>query len=873
MTELIRLGVSGLVASQSALSTVGNNVANANTVGYSRQDVMLDATAGQSDGNMYTGTGVSVTGVRRIYDTYLTNDLRLKTDNFQRLTTSYSYSSQVDSLIADDATSLVPGLDNFFSSLQTASDDPSSIPSRQAVLTQSQLLVTRFNSLHSNLDETNLKLNSQMNDITSQINTLAQSIAKINGQIGSAAAMPEGSKPNDLLDKRDEDLRKLSELVSTSVNENQQSGVTVYIGNGQPLVSGAVANTLTVGTGEWGASQPVIQMVGGSSNQDITASLTGGQLGGILEFRKDILNPAYNQLGQIAAGVVDQINQQSKRGMDLDGDLGSNFFTDLNSTANIYSRVTNNSKNSAPNSQVLSATITDSSKLTASDYEIEFPSGNNSSYTVTRLSDNKVVANGVYTGSLPSSVQFDGVSVSLEKGTFAAGDNFLVQPTKNMSSAIAMAVTNPRDLAFAQAISTTGSQGNTGTGHVSAGEVLDASNPLFSNPKSLNPPMVIQFTSATTYDVLDYSNPSNPVDLVPPMRNRTFVPGVSNEIFTTDKNATNVYTDGAGATAVRNGSATNGYTAGSLTFSYRDSATGATTTYPAVSISANETAANIAAAMNQVPGVKAYASSYAQLSNIASASPMTLSLNGQLLAGVTPNALAASINSNATLTGQGITASSDGTKITVRSSTGQDLSFTVGGGTAGDSIDVTDAKGTTVTVSGSAAPPTATIGGRIDLEMAANVQMTVAGGTNVFSTSPWPTSAFKGIEVAVTGQPKAGDKFYVQYNTDGSADNRNLLKLIDKQSAKLLNNGTSSITGNYNSLVEYVGGKTQETSLSKDAAESLFNSAKDERDKLSGVNVDEEAAKLVQFQNAYQASAQLINVARTLFNSLLQAVG
>ncbi|HET8708270.1 MAG TPA: flagellar hook-associated protein FlgK, partial [Pseudomonadales bacterium] len=820
MAELIRLGVTGLIANKSVLATVGNNVSNANTAGYTRQDAILETNNAESIGTMYTGTGVNVSGVRRIYDSFLTTDLRLKTDNLNRLDTYYSYSTQTDSLIADDSTSLIPSLQSFFSSLQTASDDPRSIPSRQAVLTQSQLLVNRFQSLHNTLDQTNTKLNSQITDVASQITTLAQSIAKINSDIGYAANLPEGQRPNDLLDKRDEALRKLSELVSTTVTQTAQGDVNVYIGNGQPLVAGTVASTLNVTTGEWGSNQYVIQLKTDTSTQDITGSLAGGKIGGILEYRKDILNQAYNQLGQIATGIMDQVNTQHKLGMDLDGDLGGNFFTDINSYALTHSRVINNANNSAPKTQSLSATIIDSKALTASDYQIEFPSSGTSRFYVTRLSDGVQVGSGLYNGSLPASVQFDGISVSLEAGTFAAGDKFLVQPTKDMSANFAVNVTNPRDIAFAQAISTTSGQGNTGTGQISAGQVLDTSTSLFSNPKKLSPPIAIQFTSATTYDVLDYSDPTNPVDLNPPMRNRTFIPGTANEIFSTDPNATATYTDGTGATVVRNGSATNGYTAGTATFSVRDPATGSVTIYPAVNITANETAANIAAAMNQIAGVKAYASSYAQLSNISSASPMTLSLNGQSLSGTTPAALVASINANTTLSGQGVTATTNGTTIEVRSSTGQDLQFTVGGGTAGDSINVTDAKGNTVTVFGNAGTPTATVGGRVDVQMSANVQMAIAGGTNVFSSAPAITSAYMGIEAAISGQPKAGDKFYINYNTDGGSDNRNLQRLIEKQTDKIFNNGTATISSTYGSLVEYVGGKTQEASLSKDAAQS-----------------------------------------------------
>jgi len=873
MAELIRLGVTGLIANQAALTTVGNNVSNANTAGYSRQDVMLETNNADVIGNMYVGTGVNINGVRRIYDSFLTTDLRLKTDNYQRLDTYYSYSTQIDSLIADETTSLIPSMQSFFSALQTASDDPRSIPSRQAVLTQSQLLVNRFQSLHNSLDETNLKLNSQITDIASQINTLARSVAQINSDIGYAATLPEGQRPNDLLDKRDEALRKLSELVSTTVTESAQGVVNVYIGNGQPLVSGTVANRLNVSTGEWGSSQNVVELVTDSSTQDITESLTGGKIGGVLEFREDILNESYNQLGQLAAGIIGQINDQHHQGMDLDGDLGGDFFADLNSYGLTHSRVTNNANNSAPESQELSATIFDTTALTASDYQVEFPSSGSSRFYVTRLSDGVQVTSGLYNGTLPTTVQFDGISLSLESGTFAAGDKFLVQPTKDMASFISLSVSNPRDIAFAQPISTVSGQGNAGTGQITAGEVLDTSSDLFSNPGSLNPPIIIQFTSATTYNVLDYSNPANPVDLNPPMRNRTFIPGQSNEIFTTDPDATMVHTDGTGAQVVRNGSATNGYTAGTATFSYRDPSTGAVTIYPAVSIAANQSAASIAASMNQIAGVTAYASTYASLSNISSASPMTLTLNGQLLTGTTPTALVASINANTTLQGQGISAITDGTTVQVRSSTGADLSFTVGGGAAGDSINVTDANGNTVTVAGNAATPTATVGGRVDVEMSANVQLAIAGGTNVFSSSPSVTSAYTGIQVAISGQPQAGDRFFINYNQDGGSDNRNLLRMVETQTDKIFNNGTTNISAAYGSLVEYVGGKTQESSLSKDAALSLYNSAKDERDKVSGVNLDEEAAKLIQYQNAYQAAAQLVNVARKLFDSLLQAVG
>ena len=244
MASLISLGLSGLTASQAALTTTGHNISNADTAGYSRQQtVQQTAPASAFNGLNYIGNGTSLAEIRRVYNDYLTTQVRTSTSLNSEAQTFLSQVSQVDALLSNTDTGLSSVLSSFFTNLQTLSQQPTDLTARQLFLSSANTLSGRFQSVSAQLSDQASYVNDQLSSRADEVNSLSKAIAGYNQSIMQASA--NGASPNDLLDAREEAVRQLSELVSLSV-VSQDSGYAVYMGNGQPLVVGNTASSLSV---------------------------------------------------------------------------------------------------------------------------------------------------------------------------------------------------------------------------------------------------------------------------------------------------------------------------------------------------------------------------------------------------------------------------------------------------------------------------------------------------------------------------------------------------------------------------------------------------------------------------------------------------
>jgi flagellar hook-associated protein 1 len=935
MSGILSNAISGLQASQNALRTAGHNISNANTQGYSRQEVNYATRPEQNIGSAgFIGSGVTTTSIERIVNEFVTTQLRLDTSTFNQLNKYNTNIGKVDKLFADGSTGLSGALQNFFAAMQNGANDPASTPGRQLIVTESESLSIRFNNLHQRLTDIENNVNGEIRTVTSQMNSLAKSIASLNQSVGELRASGDGNPPNDLLDQRDEALRQLAELVSIQVVNQGDGDVNVFIGNGQPLVISTRASSFSV------TNDGKIQLSGNNSNADVTAQITGGQLGGMLGFREEVLYPSMNELGRIALVMADQFNTQQERGIDLDGDYGQKMFVDINDPIIAANRVAHGN-NALPYDRVISVTIDDTNQLTTSDYRFEIVPGS-SNYLVTRLSDKTVVEQGTLSGAYPTSISFDGVSVNLTSGSFQGGDSFTIQPTKNGSRDIHSELKRPEDLAFASPVRTAGNSSNSGSGLISAGEVLSLVDingnrlPAFSDPGKLSPPIIIRFTSETTYEVLDNSDPANPKNLVPAMRDQTFIPGANNNVFTSDIGETRVTGKGdrVGLPAGRAAQTltalpdvpgpmsstslpqANGYLAEQLRFTFVDPLTGGVTNKTLTTVP-GASAAQTAAQLSALPGVSANAITTATITDInfdstAFAPPMQLSVNGENLleynyssaafASDVPNPnvsesdfndyLAERINTNPNLMALGIRAQSGNNPITgapelklvASSGVNLDIRLSASSSTV-NSIDVNDGLGNpNVRLVGQDNPLTigvveqsaVTIGGRIDITMASGISLqTSPTNSPLFGDSSLPefaSSSFLGYQVAINGQPKAGDTFSVGFNTDGKNDNRNALAMVALETTATMQDGSLSFFDGYGKLVEEVGTKSNLAKINTEASKSLLEQSQAMRDGISGVNLDEEAGDLIKYQQLYQANAQVISVARELFDTLLNSL-
>ncbi|RZT09010.1 flagellar hook-associated protein 1 FlgK [Duganella sp. CF402] len=648
MSSLLSIGKSGLLAAQVGLSTTGNNITNANSVGYNRQVAIQGDTGTQYQGFGYVGSGTEVEAVRRYYDNFLATSLRNAESNQASLDAYSAQIGQIDNLLADPTAGLSPALQDFFNGVQDATASPASAAARQSLLSNAESLASRFQGMAARLTEIASGVNNQISSNVGEINAYAKQIADINLTI--AGLTTSQAEPNDLLDKRDQMLTELNKLVKISVLPGDNNMLNVSFGTGQPLVVANKAFQLGTSTSPTDVSRVTLGYVtdGGAFTELPDKVFTGGQLGGLMEFRDGPMDRAQNSLGQVAAGLATAFNAQHVLGQDENGNLGTNFFNP------IQAYVGTNSRNSPASTADVTATVTDASALTASDYSVDFDGTN---FNVTRLSDGKITQINPYPQTTPQVI--DGVAYSIT-GTGAQNDNFLVRPTYNAAKDFSVAIKDRDKIALAAPIATAAPTTNAGNGKITAGTV-DSNYLLPGN----------QVTSAST---LTYDKASN-------------------------------------------------------TFSG----------FPA---------------------------------------------------------------------GQDVTVTVNGTATVF---------------TAGTPVDYTDGA----------------------------------------------TISFGGVSFTISGAPADQDSFTVGPNTSGVGDSRNGALLAGLQTKNILDNGKATFQTTYAQMVNYVGTKAREAQISGTAADAAVKQATNAQQGVSGVNLDEEAANLLRYQQAYQASGKVMQVASQLFDTLL----
>ncbi|WP_460147334.1 flagellar hook-associated protein FlgK [Pseudomonas sp. S2_A02] len=492
--SLLNIGMSGLSASQTALMTTGNNIANADTSGYSRQQTVQGTKASNQFGNVYIGTGTTLADVRRVYNSYI--DAQLQTSTSLN-SDSAAYAGQIsplDKLLSDSGTGLNGALTKFFASVQNVNAKPGDDASRQLLLSDAQALSNRFNSISSQLTQQNANVNGNLADMADQVNKLAATVAQLNQKISEISNA--GGQPNDLLDARNETVRQLSTFTGAQVIE-RDGNLDIYLGSGQPLVMGSTASKLEVVPSKDDPSRSAIQLNRGSSTIDITSVVTGGEMGGLLRYRSTVLDPAMNELGRVALVVADQMNTVQAQGIDKNGDFGSNLFNSINSAAQMAQRSVATVGNSAGSGN-FDVSIEDSGKLTINDYKVTFTSATN--YTVQRLPEG--TAMGAFSTLTTPPPVIDGFSMTLSGGTAAAGDTFKITPTRNAATNIKTEMTDSKRLAIAAPLGAAIAPGGSGT---------------LTIPASGQPTLTTKFDiydSATTLAIQNGLKNSTPVKVV-----------------------------------------------------------------------------------------------------------------------------------------------------------------------------------------------------------------------------------------------------------------------------------------------------------------------------------------------------------------------
>ena len=323
-------GLSGLNAAQAALVTTGHNTANVNTAGYSRQTAQIASSGGvMSPGVGFFGSGARVSDVTRSYDQYLTSQLNQAQSLNQSLATQYTQISQIDNLLADKAAGLAPQLQTLFTHVQAVANTPADPSARQQLISSGQAVTNQFRSMDQYLTRLNANVNDQIAGSVDQINTYAQQIASLNKQVAMLSNAAGGQAPNDLLDQRDQLVSDLGKLVGTKLVVQDGGQYNVFIGNGQTLVLGDKATQLAAISSASDPGRTTVATVNaaGKAVELQSSMISGGSLGGLLQFRNETLATAQNSLGRIAIALADSFNAQQKLGVDLNGVPGTDFFS------------------------------------------------------------------------------------------------------------------------------------------------------------------------------------------------------------------------------------------------------------------------------------------------------------------------------------------------------------------------------------------------------------------------------------------------------------------------------------------------------------------------------------------------------------------
>ncbi|MES1923783.1 flagellar hook-associated protein FlgK [Salinisphaera sp. T31B1] len=429
MSSLFGIGYSGLSAAQSGMSTASNNIANVNTPGYTRQSLRLEQSA-QSGGQ----GGVGVGAVQRNYQQYLSGQLNDARSTASALDSHLGQLSQINNLLGDGDAGLAPLMQQFFAGLQTLAGSPDDAAARESLLGDANSMAAQFQTFAGYLDDMGRSVATQMEGAVGQVNNYAEQIDRLNEQITLARGRT-GAEPNTLLDKRDQLVSELGQLINIDVAI--QDGNTYNItAAGQPLVDATGAHSLALVRSAGDPTRRVIayEAPGGARRELDASQISGGSLGGLVAFRDGSLESATLSLDQLAHDLADKINDVHGQGTDLAGNPGTALFE----TARPISL--DNARNTGTATLQVAFSDDGMADIAASNYRVAYENGQ---YSVTRVSDGQRTRFG------SDSFSIGGVDIAVE-GTPNEGDSFLIKPLAGAAAALNVSITDPAQIAAAQ---------------------------------------------------------------------------------------------------------------------------------------------------------------------------------------------------------------------------------------------------------------------------------------------------------------------------------------------------------------------------------------------------------------------------------------
>jgi flagellar hook-associated protein 1 FlgK len=477
MSNILNVGTRALLANEVALQTAGHNIANASTVGYSRQVVRLATVEGQFSGSGYIGKGVDAVAIERVYDAYLTRQAALSKSVSAQDVARAEKLLQLEDVFGSGTTGLGASVNEMLNAFTDVATAPTDLTARTVVLTRASETAARFNDSAQQLDNLQKGLTEELENSVDAINALTQGIAEVNSQIQQARG--SGQSPNDLLDKRDKLINDLNQYMQTTSLDNNDGTVSVFVAQSQPIVLGTRSVDMAVRADPLDPTRSQLTVVNGNAVVALRDDmLGGGSMSGLMRFQNEDLVEATNLLGRMAAAITTVVNAQHQLGLDLDGNPGGDLFSPLQMPNGIGAAANTGSATVG----VSVAQASQAPLLEASDYRIVFSSP--TTFTVERMSDGTFPS--VAAGPPPT---VDGLALNIT-GAAAAGDIFLVRPFSNAAAGIHTAFASPRDLAVASTV-----QAGMGTSNTGGLAVASLRAGVTPQPAAVT----ISFVNGTTY--------------------------------------------------------------------------------------------------------------------------------------------------------------------------------------------------------------------------------------------------------------------------------------------------------------------------------------------------------------------------------------
>ncbi|XOV79340.1 MAG: flagellar hook-associated protein FlgK [Aestuariibacter sp.] len=530
-TDIFTIAQSGLNAQQSLINTTANNIANVNTEGYVKQRGTLES---QSVG------GVLFKGVERQINRFAYEQNIRDTSSLGEATVYLEKVDLMDNLLASESNSIAAAMSRFFASLQTATDNPNNLSSRQLVIAQAEAMVGQINTLDGYYANALKSVNDEIGDTVDQVNDLIEVVSELNEQLKGSQFAAQTSGTEALKNERDQAIKELAQYVEIDTIPRSDGSTLVNLVTGQPLIlEDGTFNLFSLG-GDPDITRQELELTV-PTNSNISIPLgdlnVGGEIGGLLRFRDEVLENGRRDIGQMSLALADALNEQNKLGMDLDGALGGDIFTIPTFTGLAY-------QDNADSALGVNARMPDGSgnAITSADYRITIDAVttgapdtvditveflNPDGTAITDSSGNPVTQTllGVDAAAGTYTTINGGLEVEFpDQDNYTAGDQFLLQPTKGAASSLEMNITRPEDLAFAAPVRVESSSSNLGNATISSTTVtntfVDATN---ADPDSsaftgagglqgpgaspdtggLGAPTTIVFTGADSYEVRD----------------------------------------------------------------------------------------------------------------------------------------------------------------------------------------------------------------------------------------------------------------------------------------------------------------------------------------------------------------------------------